>query len=483
MKVRTRYAPSPTGYFHIGGARTALFNYLFAKHYDGEFIVRIEDTDTERNVENGAESQLENISWMQFEPDESLLKPGRYGPYLQTQKLKRYEELANKLLLEKKAYRCFCSKHELEEQRKIAEANHQTPKYNRRCLYLSDLEIQDKINKGYEYVIRLKIDDKRDYEWNDLIRGKISINGDALTDPVILKSNKIAMYNFAVVIDDYDMDISHVLRGEEHISNTPYQIAIKEALGFNNKDIKYGHLSIIVNDQGKKLSKRDTTLKQFISDYREMGYLPQAIDNFLCLLGWTPSDNKELMNLNEMIAKFDLNDVSKSPAKFDVDKMNWVSNNHFKLMDIDEYYKFVKPFVKSKNIIYKKHEKDVLLLLKPQISYAMQIDDLIEDLFGVKSKIDSETKKEVIELIDYIKLIKPLLIKYLKSKNLKSEQEAKDLINYIKTETALKGKELFMSIRILCTGQMHGPELAKTLFLLGNDNILKNVELIEKEIF
>lgn len=479
MKVRTRYAPSPTGYFHIGGARTALFNYLYAKRKGGDFIVRIEDTDIERNVENGAESQLENISWMGITPDESPFNPGKYGPYFQTEKLKRYEELANKLVSEKKAYYCFCSKYELDEQRKIAEEKHETPKYNRRCINLSDIEIKDKLAKGIEYVIRLKIDENKNYEWDDLIRGRISIPGSALTDPVILKSNKIAMYNFAVVIDDYDMDITHVLRGEEHISNTPYQIAIKEALGFNDKKINYGHLSIIINDEGKKLSKRDTNLKQFISDYREMGYLPVAIDNFLALLGWSPSGNKELMRINEMIDRFELRDVSKSPAKFDIDKLNWVSNNHFKLVDIEEYLKFVKPFVKSQNPIYQKHQRDVLLLLKPQISYAKEIDALIDDLFSEQKQVSQEIKNEINSLKDSISKILPIIKKLLLSNNLDSEIQAKELINNIKDETHLQGKELFMSIRILSTIHLHGPELAKTLFLLGKDNVLKNISIIE----
>ena len=479
MKVRTRYAPSPTGYFHIGGARTALFNYLFAKSQGGEFIVRIEDTDVERNVENGAESQLENIDWMKFPPDESPFKPGKVGPYFQTQKLERYKELANKLLAEGKAYRCFCTKEELEHQRNLAEANHQTPKYNRHCLHLSDAEIKANLDKGVESVIRLKIDSNRDYAWDDLVRGPISINGDALTDPVILKSNGIAMYNFAVVVDDYDMDITHILRGEEHISNTPYQIAIKEALGFDSKEIRYGHLSIITNEEGKKLSKRDTNLKQFISDYREMGYLPEALDNFLALLGWSPKDNKELMNLEEMCAKFKLDDVSKSPAKFDETKLAWAGNSHFKLMDNDKYLDFVKPFVTSTNEIYKKHTNDVLLLLKPQISYAKQIDGLIEDLFGTNKNIDAETKAEINNLKEPINKILPILSNEA-NLVINSEEDAKTLINKIKEETQLKGKELFMPIRILATTQMHGPELAKTLFLIGKENILKNIKHVKE---
>ncbi len=474
MKIRTRYAPSPTGYFHIGGARTALFNFLFAKKMNGDFIVRIEDTDTERNVENGVESQLFNLNWLNIRPDESPQKEGKYKPYQQTQKLDRYQLLAESLLAENKAYRCFCSKEELDEQRKQAEANHETPKYNRKCLMLSENEIRTKITNKQEYVIRLKINENDSYEWNDLVRGKISIPGSALTDPVILKSNKIAMYNFAVVVDDYDMDITHVLRGEEHISNTPYQIAIKKALGFDKKEISYGHLSIIINDEGKKLSKRDSNLKQFIEDYRLLGYLPIAIVNFLCLLGWTPNNNKEVMSLSEMINAFQLEFLSKSPAKFDILKLNWISNQHFKLMEDKKYLEFVKPFVKSKNEIFMQNPDKVLLLLKNQIAYAKQIDDLIIDLFE-NDKIDETAKKEINDQKTNIKIIAPILLSLIDDANFEEEENIKKIINTVKEQTKLNGKNLFMPIRLLSTKKQHGPDLATTLSLFGKKRIKQNI--------
>lgn len=481
MKTRTRYAPSPTGYFHIGGARTALFNFLFAKKMKGDFILRIEDTDNERNVEGGIESQLYNLNWLDISPDESPQKEGEYKPYQQTLKLDRYKMLAETLLKEDKAYCCFCSKEELDEQRKKAEANHETPKYNKKCLSLTKNEIKEKIANKQEYVIRLKINEDEHYEWNDLVRGKISIPGSALTDPVILKSNKIAMYNFAVVVDDYDMDITHVLRGEEHISNTPYQIAIKKALGFDKKEISYGHLSIIVNDEGKKLSKRDLSLKQFIEDYRLLGYLPIAITNFLCLLGWTPSNNKEIMSLSEMINSFQLDGLTKSPAKFDVSKLNWISNQHFKSMNDKEYLEFVKPFVKSENEIYNKNPNKVLLLLKNQISYAKQINDFIVDLFE-NNKIDESSNEEIIGQKENIKLVAPILLKLINDIEFDNEENIKKIINNIKEQTKLNGKNLFMPIRLLSTKKQHGPDLTTTLYLFGKKRIKQNIEDILQRI-
>lgn len=478
MKIRTRYAPSPTGYFHIGGARTALYNFLYAKHFGGDFIVRIEDTDIERNVEGGVESQLNNISWMNITPDESPINPGKYGPYKQTEKIDKYKKLAEKLVQDKKAYYCFCSKEELDDDRKAAEENHVTPKYSRRCYKLSEEEINKKINSNIDKVIRLKMDDSFDYKWDDIVRGEISIPSSALTDPVILKSNGIAMYNFAVVIDDYDMEITQVLRGEEHISNTPYQIAIKNALNFNDREIKYGHLSIIINEDGKKLSKRDLNLKQFISDYKEMGFPSIAVVNFLALLGWSSKDNKEVMDLNQLIEKFDVKLLKKAPAQFDILKLKWLSNQHVKLMDETTYINFFKPFVKSQNNIFLKNEKEVMLLLKPQISCGEEIDGLIENNFNLSNIINDEVLEEIKANIE----IYNLMINHINNiTDIKkwTEEEIKNSINFIKEETKLTGKNLFMSIRIITTKQMHGPELAKVIYLFGKDNIIKNIEIIK----
>ena len=481
MEVRTRYAPSPTGFFHIGGARTALFNYLFAKHHNGVFIVRNEDTDVERNVEGGIESQLFNIDWLGFSPDESPIKGGDFAPYQQTKKIERYQQLANQLLEQNKAYRCFCTKEELEQERKVAEENHQTPKYNRKCLHLSQQEINEKLKNKIPYVLRLKIEDG-DYAWNDLIRGPISIPSSAMTDPVIVKSNGIPMYNFAVVVDDYDMKITHILRGEEHISNTPYQIAIKKALDFDTQDINYGHLSIIVNEFGKKLSKRDVNLKQFIDDYRNMGYLPIAITNFLCLLGWTPKDNKEVLTLQEMIKNFDLTTISKSPAKFDVPKMNWISNQHFKLLSDNDYLDFVSEFVSSKNKCYLNNKDEVLLLFKNQISYALELNDLIDDLFSDSDQLDDNTLVEFNNLITPIKQIINFVEESVKNINNFSIVEIKKIIDIVKEKFQLNGKSLFMSIRIITTLKSHGPELAKTIFLLSQDKVIKNIITIKRLI-
>ena len=479
--IRTRYAPSPTGLFHIGGARTALFNYLFAKKNNGDFVVRIEDTDLERNVEGGIESQLMNLKWLKIFPDESILNPGNYGPYVQSEKFSVYKNLAEKLLEEQKAYRCFCSPEKLEKEREKAAKEGRTPKYNRHCLSLSEKEINEKLSKGNEYSIRLKIEDDRDYIWNDLIRGTVTVPSSALTDPIILKSNKIASYNFAVVIDDSDMKISHVIRGEEHLSNTPYQIAISEALGIN-KNIIYGHLSVIVDETGKKLSKRNMELKQFIEDYKNMGFTPESINNFMYLLGMAATDNKEVFNLVEATKNFDINKASKSPSTFDFKKMEWISSEHFKLMSDTAFISFVQPFITVDLWNLADKRNDIILLFKNQISYAKQLNDLITKTFFVETKFkDFKKKFEFISSEDSIKMIK-MFAKKIQSLQNWNIDNILQTIDFIKKETKRSGKELFMPIRIFTSHNEHGPELGKIIYIIGKEKVLGNINSFLKEM-
>lgn len=475
MKMRTRYAPSPTGYLHIGGARTALFNYLLAKSNHGDFIIRIEDTDTERNVEGGIESQFDFLKWMGIIADESLYQPvEKYAPYIQSQKTKRYEQLADALVESKKAYRCFCTKEQLDADRELAEKNQQTPKYNRRCLHLSQQEIENNLKENKNYTIRLKIDDHATFEWDDMIRGKISIPASALTDPVILKSNKMAMYNFAVVIDDFDMEITNVVRGEEHISNTPYQLAIAKALGYDTNKIQYGHLSIIVDETGKKLSKRNKDLKQFISDYENDGYWPHAITNFVSLLGWSPKNNIEIMNLEEMIKNFDVKNLSKSPAFFDITKMNWFSNQYFNKISVDEFIDFIKKHELTKNkVIENSNFINQALLFKPQIYNLKNLINLVDETFSIQK----DNRKEDLDFIKNNNLTNVIEIFYKKltSNQEFSEELIKKIIKEVQIETNNKGINLFMPIRIAATMQSHGPELAKTIYYLSKPQVVANI--------
>lgn len=479
--IRTRYAPSPTGLFHIGGARTALFNYLFAKKNNGDFIVRIEDTDLERNVEGGIDSQLQNLKWLKIFPDESILNPGNYGPYIQSEKFSVYRDFAKKLIDEKKAYRCFCSPEKLEKERELAAKEGRTPKYNKTCLKLTDEEIKNKLDNEESFSVRLEIKDDVVYEWDDLIRGKVAVPSSALTDPILLKSNGIASYNFAVVIDDSDMNISHVIRGEEHLSNTPYQIAIANALNVN-KNIVYGHLSVIIDETGKKLSKRNMELKQFIEDYKNMGFTPESINNFMFLLGMAAPNNKEVFSLVDAIRNFDINKASKSPSTFDFKKMEWISSEHFKLMSDSTFISFTQPFLTVDLNYLQDKKNDIILLFKNQISYGKQINELINKTFFTEEKMkDFKKKFEFLEEKETIDLVHAFLKKIHEVQNWNIDTVAL-AIDEVKKETTKKGKELFMPIRIFATHNEHGPELAKIIYILGQHKVIENINSFLKEV-
>ncbi len=469
-KIRVRYAPSPTGFLHIGGARSALFNYLFAKKHQGQFIIRIEDTDIERNVAGGEVSQIRDLKWLGIIPDESPLDPNpKYAPYRQMERLATYQQYADQLMKQGHAYPCYCSEEELERSREEQLASGiAAPQYNRRCLHLSQSEKQDFINQGRKPVVRIKLNDHLKIDFVDLVRGPVSFNNDDIGDWVLIKSNGIPTYNFAVVIDDYLMDITHVFRGEEHLSNTPKQIQIYQYLNFPIP--QFGHMTIIVNDQGKKLSKRDASIVQFMSQYRDMGYLPEAIFNFILLLGWSPEGTQEIFTKQQAIDAFDASRLSSSPSMFDPQKMNWLNNYYIKQLPEDTYWQMIAPFVNQAPGIDKFSEtqlKTLSLLFKEQILYGTQIIDLIKPVLTPTFVFDEETttllasseSKQALSLfIEKFKLLTTL-----------DGPSIKAIFKSIQAETGLKGKPLFMPVRLKLTGQLHGAELANLIPMLGKD--------------
>ncbi|QEH62388.1 glutamyl-tRNA synthetase [Spiroplasma chinense] len=471
--IRLRYAPSPTGYLHIGNTRTALMNYLFAKHYDGDFIVRIEDTDIERNVEGAIESQFSNMEWLGIIPDESFLKPkDGYGEYMQSKKFDRYKEFANDLLERGLAYKCFCTPEELEKDREAQIARGiVATQYSRKCLNRTDIAEME----GKPFNIRFKVPDNKDYTVNDIVRGEVTFNSKEIGDFVILKSNGIATYNFAVVIDDYDMKITHVVRGEEHISNTPRQCMIFEAFGW--EEPTFGHMTLIVDETKKKLSKRSGNAVFFISQYREQGYLPEAIFNYIALLGWSPKEEKEIFTKEEFVKIFDETRFSKSPSTFDMVKMKWINSQYMKKLTEEQYLEFVKPFIDKERFSIDNKDQEwldqVLLLFKKELEFAQQINDHL-DIFFNEIEISEATKKVLSELNDYQELIGGLKSKFESLSNFE-EQPIKDVIKELGVEFSKKGKDLFMPIRIFSTFSEHGPELAKTIALIGKEKVLRNI--------
>ncbi len=474
-KVRVRYAPSPTGYLHIGNARTALFNYLFAKHNNGDFIIRIEDTDVNRNIEDGVKSQLDNLKWLGVDWDESVDLGGDYGPYAQLERMESgiYQPYIDELLEKGLAYRCFCTSEELDQETEAQKQRGEIPKYSGKCRHLTEDEIQAKMEAGESYSIRFKVPENVDIAWKDMVKGDISFNSnDVSGDFNIVKRDGIPTYNFVVVLDDHLMEISHVLRGEDHISNTPKQIMIYNALGFDVPE--FGHMALIVNEEGKKLSKRDTSIIQFIEDYKKLGYLPEAMFNFISLLGWSPTGEEEIFSKEELVSIFDENRLSKSSAKFDVNKLSWINNQYIKKLDNDKYLNLVKPFISDIDLSKFSDEaiNNICLLFKDQISYGAQITELVKEFINTDLEDEAITFIKENDCINVINEFKNQLL----NNDINSEEDVKALIKEVSNITGNKGKMLFMPIRIAISGKMHGPEIPNIITIFGKDNIINIID-------
>jgi glutamyl-tRNA synthetase len=347
-QIRVRFAPSPTGPFHIGNVRTALFNYLFAKKNNGKFILRIEDTDLERSKQEWTEQIIEELKWLGISWDEGPDIGGEYGPYKQTQRLDVYEKYLKQLLKENKAYYCFCTEEELEQKRQAQLARGEAPNYDGKCSKLSKKEIEESIKNKKPSVIRFRIPAKK-IKFPDLIRGEVEFDMSFVGDIVIAKDLRTPLYNFAVVIDDYLMKITNVIRGEDHISNTAKQIAMQEALGF--EPVKYAHLPLILNPDRTKLSKRKGDVA--IIDYHEQGYLPEAIVNFLVLLGWNPGTEKEIFTLSELEKEFSLEKVQKAGAVFNVQKLDNINGHYIRGKPIEKLTELCLPYLIEAGLIEK----------------------------------------------------------------------------------------------------------------------------------
>ena len=475
-KIRTRYAPSPTGHLHIGGARTALFCYLYAKKYNGDFIIRIEDTDLKRNMKDSGKSQIENLEWLGIKADESpYIQNSQYAPYRQSQRIDIYNKYIDKLIKENFAYIAYDSKTEILKQKDEQKKNGLFSfRYDKNWLKISDTEKETRFNNK-EYTIRIKLDQNVTYSWNDLIRGNIEVNSSDIGDFVIRKQDGFPTYNFACVVDDYLMEISHVFRGEEHISNTPKQIAIYKIMNWSIPE--FGHFTIITNMEGKKLSKRDEDMTQFLSDFKDKGYISEALLNFLALLGWSPTHVKEIMSLKEIISDFDINRMSKSPSKFDLKKLQWFSNQYYKKLDAHTVKKRLMPYIKD-NVVNKSENWINLLLnsYQPQIYADFQIKSLTKNIFDVAKLNDDEIaflkKPESLKVINtFYDLIK---------KDDFNLESIKNNINETKKITGENGKNLFAPLRLAATHVEHGPELFKSIFLLGKEKILINLQQVVK---
>lgn len=478
-EVRVRYAPSPTGHLHIGNARTALFNYLFARHHGGKFIIRIEDTDVKRNVAGGEENQLTYLKWLGMDWDESVDVGGNYGPYRQTERLDLYRPLVQDLLDRGLAYRCYCTEEELEKEREEQMARGETPRYSGKCRHLTPEQLAAYDAEGRQYSIRFRVPEGRTFTFDDLVKGPISFESDVSGDFVIVKKDGIPTYNFAVVLDDHLMNITHVLRGEDHVSNTPRQLMIYDAFGWEPP--VFGHMTLIVGENHKKLSKRDESVIQFIEQYDQLGYLPEAMFNFIALLGWSPEGEEEIFSKDELISIFDANRLSRSPAVFDTNKLAHLNNHYIKNTDPARIASLAIPHLQRADRLPSELSPDqqawagaLVALYQEQMTAASDIVELSEMFFRSEPSLDEEGAAVLAE-----PQVPSVLAAFLTKVEGLADFSVENIgaaIKEVQKETGTKGKGLFMPIRVALTGQMHGRDLNQTIYLLGRDKVVDRLK-------
>lgn len=473
--VRTRFAPSPTGSLHVGGVRTALFNYLLAKKTNGSFVLRIEDTDEKRSLDSYAKEQYKDLVWLGIVPDESVFnKVGEYGPYQQKRRLEIYDKHLQILLERKRAYYCFCSNEELEIERNnyISKEGRLDYKYSRKCLSLSDEEISFNLLSKKRHLIRFFVEKEKNYTLKDLIRGEIDFKGSDIEDFIICRDNGFPLLNFAVVVDDHLMKISHVLRAEEHLPNTSKQLALYDAFGWSHPS--FAHLSIILNTEKKKISKRDKEGKfQSVKILRKLGYLPQSILNYLMFLGWNPKSTQEFFTLKEAEKAFNIEGLNSRPPVFSVEKLNWFNNNWIRRISIRDYNDFSWTFLKkyySLNDKQKKKSLSIARLYRDQLSSFSELPLLSKMFF-----------KDLTRKVDEMPVeLKNLLNKFSKElfnlKKWSSDSVKEVLSSNIKFIDKSNKKSFLLTFRKIITGLEKGPELPKVINLIGKKEIKKRLK-------
>lgn len=476
MSVRVRFAPSPTGHIHVGNVRTALFNYLFAKGSNGKIVLRIEDTDLERSSLESENLIYEDLAWLGLEFDESPKIGGEFGPYRQTERFDIYKKCTEELLEKGYAYKCFCSKEDLDTEREKAQNEGKAYLYSKKCANLSKSEIEDLEKSGKKPSIRFRAF-KPTVLVKDLIHGDINFNTNAFGDFIIVRPDGTPIYNYVVVIDDAMMKISHVVRGDDHLSNTPKQALIYEALGYETPT--FAHIPMILGPDHSKLSKRhgNTSVEQF----RSSGYLPEAMINYMALLSWSSGDEKELFTKDELISKFSLSRVSKSAAVFDFDKLDWMNGQYIRQKSGDELYDLCLPFLLESNLSNKsffENNKEVvtsmILSIKDNLVKLSEVNNHIEVYF--KRALDfTDEAKEIVALESTKPVLNAFLEKISKFTSL-SIDDYKSIMKEIQKEVGVKGKPLYMAIRIGVTGATKGPEMDSIATLLPVEELTERIK-------
>ncbi len=484
QELRVRFAPSPTGPFHIGGARSALFNWLLARKEGGKLILRIEDTDLERSTRESEENIKASLRWLGIEWDEGIDVGGEYGPYRQTERLEIYRQYTEKLLANGKAYYCYCSEEELDAERQEQMNKGENPHYSGRCRHLSQADRERLIAEGRKPTVRFRVPDNQQIVFKDMVRDTVSFESNGVGDFVIVKSDGIPVYNYAVVLDDALMNITHVIRAEEHLSNTPRQILIYQALGLPLP--QFGHISLILGKDRTKMSKRHGATS--VEQYKNLGYLPEGIVNFLALLGWAPPGEEEIFSQQELIRQFSMDRVAKNPAVFDIDKLNYINAHYMKQASPELVTELALPHLKAAGYIgedcpaeQKEWLVKVVAELQGYISYAAQITEHIDVFFNDEINFENEEAHEIMKDADIPKVMEAFKTK-LAALETVEPAAVQAILKGITKELKLGGKKVYMPVRIAITGKMHGPELINLVPLIGRERTLARMESLLAKI-
>lgn len=475
--VRVRFAPSPTGWLHIGGARTALYNWLFARKHGGKMVIRIEDTDAERSRMDLVQPILDALAWLGIDWDEGPDRDGPYGPYLQSQRRALYQAAVDELLAAGKAYRCFCSPETLAEQRAAAEAAGKPYRYPGVCRHLSADEVERRIAAGEPYVVRLVGPAGGTTVVHDLLRGEVAFDNQEFDDFIIVKSSGIPTYNFACVIDDHAMAISHVIRAEEHLSNTPRQLLIYEAFGYEPP--QFAHVSMVLAPDRSKLSKRHGAVA--VEEFRESGYLPEALVNYIALLGWSPGDDRELLTLQEMVELFDLQRVSRAAAIYDVGKLTWMNGQYLHTLPLERILPEALKRLQAAGFVPETlddaERARVEAIVDAVRSRVRTLDEIVDgasyffkdvdryDPEGVKKRFLKEGVADLLrEAREVLASVEPFTVE-------STEQAYRELVE----KRGISGGALFHPTRLALTGRTMGPSLFEVIALLGRETCLKRL--------
>lgn len=473
-QIRVRFAPSPTGYLHVGGLRTALYNFLFARKNNGKFILRIEDTDRNRYVEGAVENLIAALRWAGLDYDEGPDIGGDYGPYMQSQRLEIYKQYANELINSGNAYYCFCSQERLQNLRQEQEKQKLPQiKYDKHCLNLSKEEIDKNLDKGLPFVIRLNVKPNQKIVFQDIVRGEVVFDSDNIDDQILIKSDGYPTYHLANVVDDHLMKISHVIRGEEWLSSTPKHVILYDAFGWKRPE--FAHLPLLLNPDKSKLSKRQGDVA--VEDYRDKGYLKEALINFVALLGWNAGDDREFYYLNDLIEAFSLERVNKSGAVFDIVKLNSLNAEHLRKKSNEQLLQMLKiELAKSEFASLSLSDEKLLLIIeamKERVSFVYEFITNCRYFYVAPTEYEQKSieKNWKLETPDHLKKF----VQEISTIENPTKEDYEKVLNKVAEELNLGKGKIIHPLRLAVSGQSTGPGMFDLLYVLGKEEVIKRI--------